>query len=217
MTTRTRILALLVLVGLLVTAGCVGVLTGDEPLTFDAASVSVAEDARQSAGYEEVRVEPDTVTREFTVAGQNREVEVTNHVAEYSRSVDLGPAGSGEFARFAVFSTPQVELASRTFNPVGEMSNRELVEQVQGQYHGLRNVQPAGERTRSVLGASRTVSTFTADAEVAGGQSVELLFHVSKFEHGEDFVVVVAVHPSALDGEVDRVDTMLGGVQHASG
>lgn len=216
MTSRPRLLASLVLVGLLGTAGCVGVLTGDQPLTFDAASVSVADDARQSAGYEEVRVEPDTLTREFTVAGQTREVEVTNHVAEYSRSVDLGPLGSGEFARFAVLSTPKVEIAGRTFNPVGEMSNRQLVERVQGQYDGLRNVQPAGERTRTVLGASRSVSTFTADAEVAAGQSVELLFHVSKFEHGEDFVVVIAVHPSALDREADRVDTMLGGVQHAS-
>ena len=217
MAPRPRTLASLVLVVLLATAGCVGVLTGSEPLTFEASTVSVADDVTQSAGYEEVRVEPNAISREFEVAGQTREVEVTNHVAEYARSVDLGPLGSGEFARFAVLSTPQVELAGRTFNPVGEMSNRELVERVQGQYEGLRNVRSAGERTQTVLGASRTVSTFTADAEVAAGQSVELLFHVSKFEHGADFVVVIAVHPAALDREADRVDTMLGGVQHASG
>lgn len=155
------------------------------------------------------------MTREVSAAGQTREVEVTNHLAEYSRSVSVAPLGEGELARFIVLSTPAVEVLGRTFNPVGDMSNRELAEEVQSQYEGLGNLRPAGERTVSVLGTDATVSTFTGDAELGEtGQTVELTLHVTRVRDGGDFIVAIAVHPALLDGEAERVDTMLGGIRH---
>lgn len=208
----------LLLVLLVASAGCVGVLTGEEPLVLEANAVSVSAAAQDDAGYTETRRTTQELSREVTAAGQTREVQVTNHLAEYSRSASAGPLGEGEFARFIVLSTPAVEVFGKTFNPVGEMSNRELVEQVQDRYAGLENVQPAGERSVTVLGTARTVSVFTGDATLQGtGQSVELTIHVTKLRDGPDFVVAIAVHPSLLKGEVDRVDTMLGGIQHGSG
>lgn len=209
----------LVLLGVLViTAGCVGVLTGNEPLVLEAESVAVSSAAQNDAGYAEIRTTTQELRREVSAAGQTREVVVTNHVAEYARSIDAGPIGTGEFARFVVVSTPAVEVFGKTFNPVGDMSNRELAEQVQGQYEGLRNLEPAGERGVTVLGTTSTVSAFTGDAAVKGtDQTVEVTLHVTRLRDGPDFIVVIAAHPTLLDGEADRVDTMLGGVRHDDG
>lgn len=212
---RPRVFLLVLLVA---TAGCVGVLTGSEPLELEANPVSVSSAAQADTGYEEARTTTQRLRREVSAAGQTREVFVTNHVAEYARTIDAGPLGSGEFARFVVVSTPAVEVLGQTFNPVGEMSNRELVELAQDQYQGLENIQPAGERGAIVLGSSTTVSTFTGDASVKGtDRTVEVTLHVTRLRDGGDFIVVIAAHPSLLGGETDKVDTLLGGVRHGSG
>lgn len=208
-----RVLANVAVVALLLTAGCIGFLTGEEALAFDADPVRVADDARAEAGYEEVRVESMAVNRSFTVAGETRNVSVTNHVAAYQRAVDLGPLGSEPFARFTVLSTPEVEIAGRTLNPVGGLSDRELATRLQSQYDSIENVRFAGNRTVEVLGEGRTVSRFDATTTVAGTE-VDLSLHVAKFRHGEDFVVAIGVYPARLDGERARVETMLRGVEH---
>jgi len=208
-----RVLANVAVVALLLTAGCIGFLTGEEALAFDADPVRVADDARAEAGYEEVRVESMAVNRSFTVAGETRNVSVTNHVAAYQRAVDLGPLGSEPFARFTVLSTPEVEIAGRTLNPVGGLSDRELATRLQSQYDSIENVRFAGNRTVEVLGEGRTVSRFDATTTVAGTE-VDLALHVAKFRHGEDFVVAIGVYPARLDGERARVETMLRGVEH---
>lgn len=214
----SRLPALVLLVLLVVSAGCVGVLTGSEPLVVEANSVSVSSTAQGDTGYEEVRTTTQELTREVSAAGQTREVVVTNHVAEYARTIDAGPLGSGEFARFIVVSTPAVEVLGQTYNPVGEMSNRELAELAQDQYQDLENLESAGERRVSVLGTQATVSRFTADASLQGtSQSVELTLHVTRIRDGGDFIVVIAAHPTLLPSEAERVDTMLGGIQHDSG
>lgn len=214
--TPVRLLSVsLLLAALVLTAGCVGVITGTEALLVDAGPISVSTAAQSAAGYEEARTTTQELKQEVSAAGQTREVVVTNHVAEYARSVDAGPLGSGEFARFVVVSTPAVDVLGQTFNPVGDMSNRELAELAQDQYEDLRNLQPAGERSVTVLGTDVTVSRFTADATVAGtDQTMAVTLHVTRVRDGGDFIVVIAAHPTLLPGEADRVDTMLGGVRH---
>ena len=198
---------------LVLTGGCVGFLTGEESLSFDAEPVEVTDDARSAAGYEAVRVEPMERNRSFTVAGQTRNVTVTNHVAAYQRAVDLGPLGTEPFARVTVLATPQVEIAGRTLNPVGELSDRELATRLQSQYDSIEDVRFAGNRSVEILGADRTVSRFDATTTVAGAE-VDLVLHVTKFRHGEDFIVGIGVHPARLDGERARVETMLQGIEH---
>lgn len=200
---------------LLVSAGCVGVLTGNEPLTFDAKPVSVSDSALEDTGYEESRTDTDELTREFSAAGQTREVEVTNHIAEYARTVDAGALGSEDLARFIVVSTPAVEILDRTFNPVSEMSNRELVERIQDRYSGLQNVRRQSERPVRVLGTSVTVTVFSAEATVQGtGQTIDVTLHVTRFRHGSDFIVAIGAHPALLDSEAQNVDRLLQGIRH---
>lgn len=210
-----RVLGCLAVALLVVSSGCVGVLTGERALAFEADPVGVAEDTREEAGYETLRVERMTVNRSFTVVGETRTVSVTNHVAAYGRAVELGPLSTAPYARVTVLATPQVELAGRTLNPVGELSNRELVTRLQSQYESIEDVSHAGNRTVEILGEDRTVSRFDATTTVAGVE-LDLLLHVTKFRHGGDFVVAVGVHPARLDGEDDRVRTMFRDVEHES-
>ncbi|MEF8840499.1 MAG: DUF6517 family protein [Haloarculaceae archaeon] len=208
-----RVLASLAVAVLVLTGGCVGLLTGEEALAFDADPVEVADDARSEAGYEAIQVESMQANRSFTVAGETRNVSVTNHVAAYQRAVEVGPLKTEPFARFTVLATPRVEIAGRTLNPVGELSDRELVIRLQSQYDSIEDVEFAGNRSVEILGESRTVSRFDATTTVAGTE-VDLELHVTKFQHGEDFVVAIGVYPARLDGEADRVETMLRGIEH---
>lgn len=210
-----RVLAGLAVAALVLTAGCVGFLTGEEALAFDADPVEVGDDARSEAGYETGQIEPMEANRSFTVAGETRNVTVTNHVAAYQRAVEVGPLGTGPFARVTVLATPRVEIAGRTLNPVGRLSDRELALRLQSQYDSIEDVEFAGNRSVEILGESRTVSRFDATTTVAGTE-VDLELHVTKFQHGEDFVVAIGVHPARLDGEAARVETMLRGIEHGT-
>jgi hypothetical protein len=113
-------------------------------------------------------------------------------------------------------ATPAVEVAGRTFNPVGELSDRELALRLQSQYDAVEDVRFAGNRTVEALGEDRTVSRFDATTTVAGTE-VDLAIHVTKFRHGDDFVVAIGMYPARLDGEAAHVRTMLRGVEHPSG
>lgn len=204
------------LVGLLLTSGCIGFLTGSESLQFEASAVQVTNSAQQDAGYQEHRRESITETREFQAAGQTREVEVTNRIAEYSKSVSLPVFGDQEVARFSVLATPQVNVLGETFNPVGDMNNTQLALLLQEKYQGISNVRAESERSVTVAGSDTTVSKFRADAVMDTGQTTEVFLHVTKVSDGDDYLVAIAVYPTQLDGEQAKVDTMLRGIEHES-
>lgn len=217
MSTRRAVLSV-ALVGLLLTSGCIGFLTGNEALEFSSDPVAVTDSAQGETDYEQARREPQTVTREFSAAGQTREVEVTNHVAEYSRSVSVPLFGDQQVARFTVLSTPKVTIAEQgPFNPVADMNNTELVLTLQEKYEGISNVQQESDRTVRVLGNQTTVSKFRADATMDNGESVEVFIHITKVEHGDDFLVAVGVYPTQVDGEQENVDTLLRNIDHPGG
>lgn len=211
----TRRLAVVALCVLLTTTGCLGVLTGDETLSFEASAAAVDATALESANYQQYRADAETVAREFSAAGQTREVTVTNRVRGYNRTLALGPLGERDLGRFVVVSSPAVEVAGETFNPVGDWSNRRLVSELADSYEGLDDAEFESNRTVAALGADRTVSAFTGTSTVAG-QEVDVRVHVTTVRHGEDFVVALAVHPEAVDEE-DRVDTLVAGLRHGSG
>jgi hypothetical protein len=213
--TDRRVAVGLVLVALVVSTGCIGFLTGDEALTFDSSPVGVSDAAQEETGYEEVRRDTENVTREYEVADQTREVEVRNHVAEYARTVSIPGGGEQEFSRFTVLSTPRVVIAGQgPFNPADEWNNTELVLRVQQEYDEIENIREEGERNRTVLGEETRVSEFRADAKAGDGVTVEVIIHVTKLQHGDDFVVAIGVHPAELDEEREHVNTMLDGIEH---
>lgn len=207
-----RVLVTLGLATLLVSAGC-SFLQG--PVTFEANQSTVSTDARQGTGYEEVRVEDQTVTRRFGSGNVSQEVRVVNKLAEYKRQVSVGLL-EGELARFSVFTSPGVEVAGQEFNPVSDMSNAELAMLVQEKYGTVSDVRLQGNRTVELLGRQATVSKFTASAQTVGGQSVDVYLHIGQVAHEGDYVVVIAVYPQQLQEE-ENVDRLVRGVEHETG
>lgn len=201
--------AVAVLLALLtVTAGC-SFLSG--ATTFTASEVSVSDSAKSEAGYSLEGKRTQTITRSF--AGQK--VKVNNKLAEYARSTSLPVFGDTKVARFTVFATPAVTIAGQgPFNPVSDLSNRELALRLQEQYDTIQNVRLEGNRTETMLGQETRVSKFRADAKTVGGTQTEVFMHITKVQHEGDFVLAIAVHPTQVE-EQGKVNTMLAGVQHS--
>lgn len=201
----------LLLALLLVSSGCMGFFSG--PVTFEATPADVGSGAQEETGYTLERAETMNVSREFSAAGQSKEVTAVNYLREYKRKADLGPLGERELARFVVLSTPEVKVGPKTFNPIGEMSNKQLALQLQSSYDSIENIETVSSRNVTVLGKSTEVTKFKATAKTNGGTSVDVYLHVTKVNHEEDFVVAIAVHPQQLD-EQQRIDTLLAGIEH---
>lgn len=203
----TALVALLV-----VTSGCVGLVTG-ETVEFEASPATVDSSTLDSTNYEESRSESPTLTRNVSFFGQERTIEVTNHVREYNKAIELGPLGELELARVVVLSTPGAQVAGQTLNPAASWSNRRLVEEVAQRSGSVSDVDFESNRTVQILGDSRRVSVFSGTTTVQG-QEIDVLVHVTSFEHEGDVVIAVGVYPERLD-ERSNVDTMFGGIRHA--
>ena len=199
--------------GLASTAGCLSVVTGDEPLEFSASRATVPDATLESTGYEQVDERSPTVSREFTVAGQTREVTVTNRATTYEKAVDFGPLGSVRAALFATFTTPKIEIAGQAFNPIAEMSNKDLLGTIASRYDGLSVGDQMGSKEVQSLGQTITVERYEATATFQG-QDVPIYLLLSRFQHGEDFVVPVGGYPRQLTGEESNVYTLIENLEH---
>jgi len=198
-------------------AGCAALL-GDEPIAFEADPATVPEATTDETGYESAGVRTDQIERELEAAGQSRTVQVTNQIAEYEKSVDLGPIGERRAAIFTVLSTPQVEVLGRTFNPVADMSTADLVDMLQDQYEGLEDVERESEGTVTIAGTETTQTKFVAETQLAEGETIDTFLHVSEpVESGDDLLVTVGGYPRQLEAEEeDNVLAMMEGVEHES-
>ncbi|MEE6208721.1 DUF6517 family protein [Salarchaeum sp. III] len=210
MSRRTAVaVALAVLV---LASGCLGFLSG--PVTFSANQVTVEDSTLQSSGYEEVSVEKMQVNRTFTAAGQSKTVEITNWVAQYEKQVSvLGVERRA--AVFGTFSSPEVSVLGKSFNPLNEYDDHELAQLIQKRYGTIDDLQAVSNTTMTVLGHDATVTKFSGTANF-DGQSVDVFVHVTKVNDGGDIVAAVGVYPQQLDGEQEHVYTLLQNLEHAS-
>lgn len=195
------------------TAGCTGLL-GDEPVSFEADPAIVPADVRDDTGYSLHDQTTDTVTRTYSVAGQERTVEVTNHIAEYDRAIQLGGMRF-QAAVFTVLSTPQIDVLGRSFNPVRDMSNRELARELQHQYEEVSDISFRDEYTIPILDSQTTVGRYDANARLAGSAdslTVDIVLHVSDpIEAADEFVVCVGGYPTQID-DADAIMTLMQSV-----
>lgn len=210
---RRRATATVLLALLLATAGCLGVLTGQSRLQATASEPSVDAAVLDTAGYERARTESIQENQTFTVAGQSRTANVTSHLAEYQKTVDLGLAGEYRAAVFTVLATPQVNVLGRTRNPVGDMSSVELVHTFQSQYEGLTVGRTVGTTNATMLGEETEVTKLAGSASI-GPVDVDVFVHVTRVRHEGDYVLAFAVYPQFLSDEEATVLTLLGGVGH---
>jgi len=200
------------LVLLLATAGCVGFLTGEEPLGFAANATEVDDATLEATDYRLAHSASPNSTQNVTVAGQTRRVVVSSELRRYNRTVTLAAGVEGDFARMTVFSSPAATVGGTSINPIGSLSDERLVRRFVGASSGLSNVEFQSNRSVEFLGEARTVSEYTATQRM-GGVQTNATVHLATVEHDGDFVTVVAVHPEAVD-ERSRVDALLAGFRH---
>jgi hypothetical protein len=207
--------AAVVLAALLLTGGCLGFVTGDEALTFEAEQAVVDEVVAADAGYRSNGTRTVAVNRTFDVAGQSRTVTAKNEVTTYEKVLDLGALGEARLGVFAVVSTPAVTVGDQTLNPIGDYDNDQLVGLIRSEYPGLHDVDPVGSRTITVLGERTEVTKYAAEATVME-RRIDVYVHVTKLRHESDFVVAIGLYPRLLDGEEEHILEMMRAIDHPS-
>nr|WP_058827786.1 DUF6517 family protein [Haloferax sp. Q22] len=213
--TSRRVVAVLALVALVLTSGCIGFLTGEETLTFESQPATADATVAENAGYETNGTETFAVNRTLSFGGQERKIAASNHITTYEKSLDLGFFGEAKLGSFSVISTPAVEVAGQPRNPIGDYSNDDLIRLVDNQYQGLSDVDPVSSRNVQMLGQTTNVTKYSATARF-GGQEVDVYVHVTKVQHNEDFVIAIGLYPQQLDGEEENVLELIRSVEHPS-
>ncbi|WP_135822563.1 DUF6517 family protein [Halostella litorea] len=216
MTLSRRAFGGLVSGGIVAGSGCLGFILGNEAQEFSASPATAGDASLDETGYEQANDEETSkqeVSRTFSAAGQEREVVATNYMSEYERSVSfLGM--EQQAAVFVAFSTPKVDLFGKTFNPIDDMSNRELIQQVQGRYEGMEVGQEEGTTQIDTLGETVELSKFPGQADL-DGTSVDVYIHIGQVSHDGDFVVPIAVYPQEIDDrEEQNVVSLVEGLEH---
>ena len=161
-----------------------------------------------------------TASRRFERFGIGRTVEVTSVVAEYDQAIELGLLERRvQAAVFAVFSTPQVRVLGREYNPVAGMTPTELAEAAQQRYADFDGVTPVERFESSVGGPPATVTRFDADARLlAVGREVDVHLYASgAVGLGGEYVVALAVHPQTFGRRAAAVGRLLAAVELGEG
>lgn len=187
-------------------AGCLsGVL--DTVTNLESSPAGVSQSALDTTGYEAVGIEEIVTEETVDAAGQSETINVTSYLSRYDKQVGIDGIAEQPTAIFAVLSTPQLEVAGETFNPVGEMSAREVADLLADNYDAISGIEPDSEETITILDQSTTKSRFTADADFSG-VPLELDVHVTEaVERDDDFLVSLGVYPRlarVIEGENAR-------------
>ena len=190
---------------LVVMTGCLGVF-GGEGLRFTADPVTIDDRTVAEAGFE--RVGTDTLEFERTVGSgdASTSVVVSSHVVTLRRQYRGAPIG-----HVVAVSSPKATVLGRSVNPLGMVGSQELVERVLGQSTDgeVDGLERTGNVSMRSLGAERTVGRFDASGD---GGAVQV--YLTRFEHGDDYVIVFGVIPDGAEGGTDAFRTVLAGVRH---
>jgi len=225
-----RIILTAVVALLVVSSGCVGLITGDT-VEFEANESSVDDGELASAGYEANNSTERSITRDVSFLGQERTIRIVNHINRYTKNGTLANATGNETlatavdrdrvnstsvpdaARFVVVSTPGAKVLGQTLNPAASWSNERILEEVADQTGQLNDVDTEDTRTVDSLGEERNVTEFSATTQIEG-REVEVRAHAVSFEHEGDVLITVGVHPEAMD-ETDNVYALVSGLEHS--
>jgi hypothetical protein len=202
--TRTGLLV----AALVVLAGC----GGGGVTTFEADAAEVSDDVVSDTDYEYNGTDTDRAQRTFEVAGSERNVTVVNRVATYDKPVEVAAGEPRRLAAVSVLSSPSISLAGSEFNPIADLTARDLAGRLSDRREGLSVDRRVGQSTVETLGTEVTVSRFTG-SQAVGPSDMDVTVQVARVKHEGDFVVVFAVHPRRLD-DAETVRRMIGGLVH---
>lgn len=211
--------AAIALAALILTSGCIGFLQGNEALSFEASPATVDDATLDDTGYGDENLSEVSLNKSIEFQNESREVRVTNWNAMYTKSVSVPGMGEQEAARFITFSTPQFKFAGQSLNPVGNMSNEELLDSALSEKTSIGDVETVKSERVHVLGQGANVTKFRASVNASGdylmSYETDVYLHVTKVAHGDDYVVLVGVYPVQLDEE-QEILTLMKNIEHES-
>jgi len=197
---RRTLLAGTATAGVVGLSGCLSGVLGSVT-SLESTPATVSQSALGETGYEQVGVDELVNEEEVDAAGLSDTIVVTSHITEYEKSVGIDGIAEQGTASFSVLSTPKIEIAGRTFNPVAEMSNRELIELIADNYDEIDNVEREDSETVTVLEQSVTKAQFVAEASL-DGFPVDLNLHLTEaVDRDDDLLVMIGVYPRLLQSE----------------
>lgn len=217
MTPNRKILILGSVVTLLLLSGCVGFITGDEPLRAESEPSSVDDTSLAQADFE--FKERTKQTYENSLSGERvgidekRTVIYTAHKSEYVHKRDV----LGEEQEVAYFVTYTSPSAYGT-NPLGHLSNKQIIDLTTrtSDMGAVQDIENVGEAEAELLGNTEALTTLRGETPGPRGQGIDTTIQIIKTTHEGDVVITIGVYPSNIDdGNGDNMfNRMLEGVQH---
>ena len=203
--------------GLALTAGCLDVVLGNEPLEFDADRVAPTDAALSETGYEESSVKDDPLERTVELPGGiERDVRATVWRSIYTKQVKYA-GGTHEGAAFAAVSIPGMEVAGRSLNPLDDTSNEKLLErflsQIPSDNGEISNVQHDSSFGLDILGDGREVDLFVGQSDLEG-ETIDIELKVTSFDHEGDLLVLLGTYPKMLTAEGANAEVLMESAAH---
>ncbi|RQG97751.1 DUF6517 family protein [Natrarchaeobius chitinivorans] len=197
---------------LALTAGCLDFVTGDGPLEFAAERVTPSASALEETGYEEDDSTQEVIEETIDV-GVERDVRASLWVSTYTKSRTIEGV-EREANNFVAVSIPGMEVLGRSFNPLADMSNEELLEEFLGEANGdVEDIDHEESFTLDVLGSGREVDRFTGQTQEAG-EVIEVSLTLTSFLHDDDLIVLLGTHPEVLAEEAANVEVLMESAEH---
>ncbi|QRV14978.1 hypothetical protein JMJ58_19030 [Haloterrigena salifodinae] len=196
-------------------AGCLDFALGNGPLEVAAERAAPTDDALKAADYEENAVEQETIEESVDV-GVERDVKATVWASTYTKEIEYRGV-KGEGCAFAAISIPDVSVAGRSFNPIGELSNKELLSEYRGKFErggaSIENLTHRESFGLEILGDGRSVDVFEGTTTFEGDE-IDVDVAVTSFAHEGDRLVLVGSYPAALAAESATVEELMESVEH---
>ncbi|WP_410765291.1 DUF6517 family protein [Haloferax sp. DFSO60] len=215
----------LALVVIVVLAGCLGGAT-----TLSAEPATIPATAYESHGYIHGNTTEVPISQEVNVGPASRDVRANVWISGYSR-----PSNGTELTAVTVISSPNVEVAGQSVNPLATLGSRELVStglslfaQAQSTANApeLNNIREVGSQDVTILERETELVTYegtvtiepgerTVDGEQVqyeGGEAT-VRIHVATVEHDGDVIVVFALTGTG-SGEAETIAALASAVEH---
>lgn len=203
--------ALLSGIGGLSVASLAGCLLLEDEIQRSGSPAELDSETREQTGFEHQGTEELTLTETVEVAGESRDLSLTNYLAAYRRTV---PDSEAAVASFQAFTTPSVTVGDREANPIWDIEPKRLLRRVTTgpQMSGFQEVREVGTQERRSLGATRTFTILEGTTE-RQGQEIVVRLPTGKFKHDGDILVVLGGYPRALGGG-EQVQIAIEGLVH---
>lgn len=189
-------IALVILVTL---SGCLG-----SSFTYVAEPATIESNDLSAAGYDDADPEAMAFEEEFTIAGQDIDVDVTTWAVTYERSLAEG--------QVSVISTPDASVLGQSVNPLARLSGAELLSRLleetpSGDDSDFSEPEEVAVEERTILGQETTVRSYESIMDTDAGE-VPVMFHLATVQHGDDVILLLGVHPQEINEREPQLDLM---------